>query len=808
MKREDYFRRQILLFGLIVITWSSYIHSNFIVRILLKSSLVAGIYFGFPMTLSMGYTHLQLIAICALWKGEKEIQETRAKPLGFIVGKGIIFVSLYLYGPLTVAGPHIITVLGLPYLFINFFLTNNKNSYYRRSLFILNQKKMNAVKKKKKYGKWNRVFVKNLRVWQTFLKQILIQLLIPLLIPFLNNAVFPSPVPLRLPTIFMFQCQSKIRFLLGICIGWLIGSILLMESVLFIFIWIHKNFIHPNGFIPPNSKLAKNPLVIELRHRYVYLRNHMDQVITILVAFFFLASLGRIASPIFTIKLKNITASKKKKEGQIETNDETEEEEDPYQTAEIQVTGKEKTEDEFDPQFVDGNEENSKFASKKEERWESLRKNLFDINQWYRPLRYIKNSAFENAVRNEMSHYFFYPCQSDGKERISFTYSPSLATFFEMIEKKMSLFQIEKLSSDELFNNWNYRNEQKKQNLSNELRNRVEALDKGSLSLNKLEKKTRFCNDESQEEYLPESYDPLLSGAFRGRIKGSIEENSTTNLTEKIWMNKLHLILMLNELEAKSDKSNGKSISKEIGYLFNLINEFASSNKSFEAFTLFLDSEEGKMNLEIRRKVLKLLFDRILLDPPESIKNSAGLKEISKQVPRWPYKLVDALEHEEDVSEDKKDDYEICLRKYKRIILFDDTPEEDEEDTDKQKKGAEDADKQKKDAEDADKQKKDAEDAEGTDKHKKDEEGTDKHKKDEEGTDKHKKNVEDTDKQKKDVEDTDKQKKKRIQRIKEKNKEPTDMADTGEADMADTGEADMADTDEADMADADTDEEV
>ncbi|CAN0913305.1 Protein TIC 214, partial [Linum grandiflorum] len=153
-------------------------------------------------------------------------------------------------------------------------------------------------------------------------------------------------------------------------------------------------------------------------------------------------------------------------------------------------------------------------------------------------------------------------------------------------------------------------------------------------------------------------------------------------------------------------KSNGKSISKEIGYLFNLINEFASSNKSFEAFTLFLDSEEGKMNLEIRRKVLKLLFDRILLDPPESIKNSAGLKEISKQVPRWPYKLVDALEHEEDVNEDKKDDYEICLRKYKRIILFDDTPEEDEEDTDKQKKGAEDADKQKKDAEDADKQKK------------------------------------------------------------------------------------------------------
>ena len=103
----------------------------------------------------------------------------------------------------------------------------------------------------------------------------------------------------------------------------------------------------------------------------------------------------------------------------------TEEEEDPYQTAETQVTGKEKTEDGFAPQFVDGNEENSKFASilsKKEKDIgsfeESLGKNLFDFNQWNRPLRYIKNNAFQNAVRNEMSHYFFYPCQSDGKAKV------------------------------------------------------------------------------------------------------------------------------------------------------------------------------------------------------------------------------------------------------------------------------------------------------------------------------------------------------------------------------------------------------
>ena len=51
------------------------------------------------------------------------------------------------------------------------------------------------------------------------------------------------------------------------------------------------------------------------------------------------------------------------------------------------MTGKEKTEDGFDPQFVDGNEENSKFASilsKKEKDIglfeEFFGKNFFDFN--------------------------------------------------------------------------------------------------------------------------------------------------------------------------------------------------------------------------------------------------------------------------------------------------------------------------------------------------------------------------------------------------------------------------------------------
>jgi hypothetical protein len=82
----------------------------------------------------------------------------------------------------------------------------------------------------------------------------------------------------------------------------------------------------------------------------------------------------------------------------------------------------------------------------------------------------------------------------------------------------MSLFTTEKLSSDELYNHWNYNNEQKKKNLSNEFINRVEVLDKGFRVLNILEKKSRLCNDETKTEYLRKIYDPFLSGLYRGKV--------------------------------------------------------------------------------------------------------------------------------------------------------------------------------------------------------------------------------------------------------------------------------------------------
>nr|WPR14620.1 hypothetical chloroplast RF1 [Bretschneidera sinensis] len=237
-----------------------------------------------------------------------------------------------------------------------------------------------------------------------------------------------------------------------------------------------------------------------------------------------------------------------------------------------------------------------------------------------------------------MSQFFSYPCQSDGKKRISFTYPPSLSTFLKMIQKKMLLFTREKLSSDEFFNHWSFTNDKKRRNLKNEFINRIEALDKGSLALNILEKRTRFCNNETKKEYLPKINDPFLHGPYRGRIKKMlslpiITKTYIKNNIGTFWINKIHSIL------------------------------------------LNTDYHEFEQTSEAQIKILKLLFDAVITDPNDQTirKNSIGIKEISKKVPRWSYKLIDDLEQlEGDNEENVTADHEISSRKAKRVVIFTD----------------------------------------------------------------------------------------------------------------------------------------
>ncbi|KAJ8746932.1 hypothetical protein K2173_007700 (mitochondrion) [Erythroxylum novogranatense] len=657
---------------------------------IINSVVVVGLYYGFLTTFSMGPSYLFLLRARVIEEGEEGTEKKVSATAGFITGQLMMFISIY-YAPLHLAlgRPHTITVLALPYFLFHFFWNNHKHFF--------------------DYGSTTRNSMRNLSIQCVFLNNLIFQLF--------NHFILPSSMLVRLVNIYMFRCNNKMLFVTSSFVGWLIGHILFMKWVGLILVWIQQN-----------NSIRSNVLIRSNKYLVSELRNSMARIFSILLFITCVYSLGRIPSPIFTKKLQETSETEEREEEtdvEIETTSGTkgtkqeqeasteenpasslfsEEKEDPDkidETEEIRMNGKEKTKDEFhfpfketyyqnrpvyETFYLDGNQENSKLEIliDKDLFWfeKPLVTILFDSKCWNRPFRYIKNNQFENAVRKEMSQYFFYTCRSDGKERISFTYPPSLSTFLKMIQKKMSLFKTEKISSDELYNHWNFDNNQKNKNLCNEFITRVKTLDKGNEPINTLEKKTRLCNNESQKEYLPKIYDPLLSGSHRGRIHFffsplSINETSIKNsIIKKVWINKIHLIFLIpnyQEFEPKMDLSNIQFFSPGRGPLLSF---------NFTQFSLFTDQKEEKeekFHSEDRIKTLQFLFNAVISDIHNKTirKKSTGIKEITKQIPRWSYKLIDDFEQLERENEANiAANPEIRSRKGKVVIIFTDNQQE------------------------------------------------------------------------------------------------------------------------------------
>nr|QRF97106.1 hypothetical chloroplast RF1 [Acer pseudosieboldianum] len=604
---------------------------------IINSVVVVGLYYGFLTTFSIGPSYLLLLRARVMEEGtEKKVSATT----GFIAGQLMMFISIY-YAPLHLAlgRPHTITVLALPYLLFHFFWNNHKHSF--------------------DYGSTTRNSMRNLSIQCVFLNNLIFQLF--------NHFILPSSMLARLVNIYMFRCNNKMLFVTSSFVGWLIGHILFMKWVGLVLVWIQqKNSIRSNVLIRSNKYLVSE------------LRNSMARIYSILLFITCIYYLGRIPSPIFTkkLKVKETSETSETEEREEETDVEIETTFERRGTKQEQEVSTEEDpspslflEEKEDP---DGNQENSKLEifKEKEEKYllwfeKPLATLLFDYKQWNRPFRYKKkkrNNRFINVVRNEMSHFFFYTCQSDGKERISFTYPASLSTFFEMIQQKMSFLTKEKLSSDELYNNWSYTNE-KKNNLNKEFRNRIAVLDKGSSTLNVLEKRTQLCNDKTKQEYLPKKYDPFLHGPYRGRIHFffsplTLNETSSQKNIRTFWINKIHGLLLI--------KNYTKFEQTLDGFRLKLF-----STKKVRS--LFPEHTQEKIDSEDRILILKILFDVVITDPNDQRirKNSIGIKEISKKVPRWSYNSITGL------GQKKKNRGEtvagaIRSRKFKHVVIFTD----------------------------------------------------------------------------------------------------------------------------------------
>nr|YP_004940625.1 hypothetical protein RF1 [Neottia nidus-avis]AEJ88725.1 hypothetical protein RF1 [Neottia nidus-avis] len=626
---------------------------------IINSVVVVGLYYGFLTAFSIGPSYIFLIRARFMDEGtEKEVAATT----GFLVGQLMMFISIY-YAPLHIAldRPHTITVLVLPYLLFHFFWNNNKNFFYYESTTI------NSMR--------------NLSIQCVFLNNLIFQLF--------NHFILPSSTLARLVNISMFRCNNKILFLTSSFVGWLIGYIFFIKWVgLLLF------FIRQNHYIRSNNKY----IVSEFR-------NYMVRIFNILLFITCVYYLGRMPSPIVTKKLKDKGTSEIeegeeiKEESDVETTSEMKEnkqeqevytEENPYffseekegiykryETENIRVNGKEKTKDEFNfqeshyqdqyiPVYEDydmeTHQDNWELGSLKEEKNKRMNKKIgvewvektfvtffFDYKRWNRPLRYIKNDKLENALRNEMSQFFFFTCKSDGKQIISFTYPPSLYIFSKMIEQKISLYIIEKLYEEYeeyFYNSWIYTNEKKKFNLKNEFISRIKIIEKNDESpiMDMLEKRTILCDDENKKKCLPKAYDPFFNGPYRGTRKKLYLSTimnpytDTEDLLEIFFINKIHDILL---------KDSFLNDSVEIH------------------FQSFLNSTEEK-GIDSDTKYQKTMKKNFI---------GIGIEEISKEVSRWSYKLTNELEEEEEeeIEEElaEEDDY-IRSRRAKRVIISND----------------------------------------------------------------------------------------------------------------------------------------
>nr|WNH39499.1 hypothetical protein RF1 [Tongoloa sp. LG-2021a] len=626
---------------------------------IINSVVVVGLYYGFLTTFSIGPSYLFLLRARVMEEGEEGTEKKVSATTGFITGQLMMFISIY-YAPLHLAlgRPHTITVLALPYLLFHFFWNNHKNFF--------------------DYGSTTRNSMRNLSIQCVFLNNLIFQLF--------NHFILPSSMLARLVNISMFRCNNKMLFVTSSFVGWLIGHILFMKWVGLVLVWIRQN-----------NSIRSNVLI---RSNKSELRNSMARIFSILLFITCVYYLGRIPSPFFTKKLNPQTEegweSEEETDVEIETASETkgtkqeqegsteedpspfsEEKEDPDkidETGEIRVNGKEKTKDEF--HFTETRYNNSPVYKGLFWFEKPLLTFLFDYKRWNRPLRYIKNNRFERTARKEMSQYFFYTCRSDGKERISFTYPPSLSTFGEMIQRRMSLPTLEKLSSDELYNHWVYTNQHKNNNLNNEFLNRIEALDTGFFSLDILEKSTRLCNEKTRKDYLPKMYDPILNGLYRGTIKNKI---SLENFIETMEINKIHSILLpdtdYQEFEQKIDRFDKKTFSTENRHLFTLISKFdreSGSSLNWKGLSLFSEKEQGGIGSEKRAKIYKFLLNTILTSPNgQKTKQKFVIKEISKKVPRWSYKLITELEFLSGAAHEGLPlDYQIRSRKRDRVIIY------------------------------------------------------------------------------------------------------------------------------------------
>ena len=414
--------------------------------------ILFGLYYGFITTLPFGPS--KIYSMRSFFLGETLYGIIAIS--GSIMGQLIVFLSMY-YSPIYAAlwKPHAITLLVVPYMFFRFYKIQKKLSS-SESLHPLNS-------------------INNPKILRIFMGGLILQLFNPILLA--------NPVLTRLVNLFLFRYSNNISFMISSFCGWLGGHILFIILTKLVYLRIERH----------------SPI------DYTILRRYIHRTFSLLLFYYCFLYLGR--APLPFLRSNNDEIGDK--------NDRSVAKDDNFVAKDDHSVAAARDDRSVakDPKKFQGllkEEQLSWF----EQPWPIM---FFDHNRAYRPIRYIGNSPFTQLgpVRTEVSQYFFGTYLSDGKQRISFTFLPSVSVLGEKLGKYRDLLDTS-CSSEDPYHRWIHTMKRRRDYLGNEFADRVKALSNGSPAGNVMERRVQFSN--SQGDSFTEMYDPFLNGAFRGTI--------------------------------------------------------------------------------------------------------------------------------------------------------------------------------------------------------------------------------------------------------------------------------------------------
>nr|WNV61322.1 hypothetical protein [Tsuga diversifolia] len=443
--------------------------------------ILFGLYYGFLTTLPFGPS--QIYSMRSFFLGETIYGIIAIS--GSIMGQLIVFLSMY-YSPIYAAlwKPHAITLMFLPYMFFRFYQISKEPSS-SESLHPINS-------------------INNPKILNIFMGGLILQLFNPILLA--------NPVLTRLVNLFLFRYSDNISFVISSFCGWLGGHILFIIFTKLVSVRIERN----------------SPI------DYTILRRYIHRTFSLLLLYYCLAYLGRAPLP-FLKKINDEIGDKNdssvaRDDSSVARDDSSVARDEDDSSVARDEDDSSVARDEDDSSVARDEDDSSVAVTRNIKKLKGLLKEeklswfkqpwpimFFDHNRAYRPIRYIGNRPFTELgpVRTEVSQYFFGTYSSDGKQRISFTFLPSVLVLGEKLEKYRDLSDTS-CSSEDPYHRWIHTMKRRRDYLGNEFSDRVKALSNGSSVGNVMEMRVQFSN--SQGDSFTEMYDPFLNGAFRGTI--------------------------------------------------------------------------------------------------------------------------------------------------------------------------------------------------------------------------------------------------------------------------------------------------